>query len=139
MLRALAVFAVTLVAGAACWSCSNSSAGAPDASEAGDDGGTHVAVDGPECDPCHQYCSCTPGKTMYSPTSCTTYTCPPTGVWGLLNCAGESCPDAANEEAASEPADATTHDAPAGDAPTDSPVDAPREAMTDGPGEAASD
>lgn len=151
--RPSVTFAATLLAGAAWWACSNSSAGGgggPDAGEAGEDVTVDVQSE-PECDPCYDYCACTPGDSVYSPTACMTYVCPGSGVWGKFDCLGHGCMDAAEEEEASSvPSDATAGEAgeagEAGDATsvndsatTDGPTDAPRETTPDAPGEAAGD
>lgn len=112
----------------------------PDGGGTGDDGTVDVAIE-PPCNPCYQYCACTPGDTVYSPTACMTYSCPGSGVWGKFNCLGHGCVDAAEEDASTEPSDATTADAAdAGDATsvidsptTDGPADAPTETTIDAP------
>jgi hypothetical protein len=118
------------------WSCSNSSAGgggAADAGEAGNDASDGAVIEGPDCNPCFQFCACTPGQMLYSPAQCMTFTCPPNGVWGAMGCTGPSmCVDASDEQPAAM--DAAT-DA-SGDAATDAHGDASGDAPSDAVSEA---
>jgi hypothetical protein len=103
-----------------------------DAGEAGDDASDGPSGEGPECNPCFQFCACTPGQTVYSAAQCMTYTCPPTGVWGAMGCTGPSmCPDASEEQ--SPATDATT------EAASDAPGDAPGHVRSDAPSDAVSE
>jgi hypothetical protein len=137
--RAWVGLGVSVVASLVWWSCSNSSAGgggAADAGEAGDDASDAAVIEESDCNPCFQFCACTPGQTLYSPTLCMTYTCPPNGVWGVMGCTGPSmCADASDEGAAAT--DAAT-DA-SGDVANDGLGDARIDASGDGPSDAISE
>ncbi len=124
-------FGVVVVASAAWWSCSNSSAGGgagPDGGEAGEDASDVTMAEGPECNPCFQFCACRPGEMVYSAAQCMTYTCPPNGVWGAMGCTGPSmCADASDEQV------------PGMDATTEAAAEAASDARTDAPGDAVSE
>ena len=55
-----------------------------------------------ECNPCFQICPCTPGATMYSASSCTTFTCGANGLWGGRGCLGLGCVDAGDDSSDDE-------------------------------------
>jgi hypothetical protein len=122
-LRRFSSAAFVLAALGASWTgCKGSSRGT---SAAGDDAGDDaddatLAPDTFECNPCFQVCSCTPGATLFSPGSCTTFTCGADGLWGGRGCIGLGCVDAAEDD--SEDDQGT--DASAGDAATDAVNDA---------------
>ena len=113
-----------------------------DGGAAGADVTGDVASDG-SCNPCFEYCACTPGESLSPPTTCTTTMCPGSGVWGKLDCPGQGCTDAAEEEASSEPSDASTSEGGDAMSATDSAAtdagDAPNETTTDARAEAAGD
>ena len=124
-LRRFSSAAFVLAALGASWTgCKGSSNGS---STAGDDAGDDaddatLAPDTFECNPCFQVCSCTPGTSMFSPGSCTTFTCGADGLWGGQGCIGLGCVDASDD--ASDDTDAS-----AGDAAMDAAHDA-RDAAT---------
>jgi hypothetical protein len=76
-------------------SSNGASAAGDDASDDADD--ATLAPDTFDCNPCFQVCSCTPGTTMFSPGSCTTFTCGADGLWGGQGCIGLGCVDAADD------------------------------------------
>ncbi len=138
--RAWVGFGIACLASLAWWSCSNSSAsggGAPDGGEAGEAATDGTIGEGPECNPCFQFCACTPGEMVYSAAQCMTYTCPPTGVWGATGCTGPSmCADASDEQAMTMDA---TREASA-EASSDAPADVTSDAVSeDAPGDALGD
>jgi hypothetical protein len=139
--RAWVGFGFSVVASLVWWSCSNSSAGgggATDAGAGGDDASDGAVIEESECNPCFQFCACIPGQTLYSPTQCMTFTCPPNGVWGAMGCTGPSmCVDASDEQPAAPDAAMDASGDAASDAPGDAPIDASGDAPRDAVSEAA--
>ena len=140
--RAWVGFGFSVVASVVWWSCSDSSAGgggATDAGEGGDDAIDGAVIEESDCNPCFQFCACTPGETLYSPTQCTTFTCPPNGVWGAMGCTGPSkCVDASDEQPVAADASGEAASDALGDGPTDASSDAPSDVVSES-AEASSD